>query len=90
MSCAHILVTGVVQGVGFRYFVVTHARNMGLTGWARNLPNGDVEIEAAGERGMVDELIKKIRIGPVAAHVASVNCEWLEDEKTYRDFEVRY
>ncbi len=90
MSSVRIFVSGVVQGVGFRYFVVAHARNLKLTGWARNLPDGRVEVEAVGERGIIDELIKKIRVGPMAAHVASVNIEWLEKDPAYQGFETRY
>ncbi|CUT02300.1 Acylphosphatase, partial [Candidatus Kryptonium thompsonii] len=47
--CAHIIVKGLVQGVGFRWFVQKHANHLGLKGWTRNLSNGDVEIEVEGE-----------------------------------------
>ena len=42
----HVTVSGMVQGVGYRYFTVTEARKFGLAGWVRNLMNGDVELEA--------------------------------------------
>ena len=42
----HVTVSGMVQGVGYRYFTVTGARKLGLAGWVRNLMNGDVELEA--------------------------------------------
>ncbi len=45
---AHIIVRGLVQGVGFRYFAYRHAVNLGLTGWVRNLYNDDVELEVEG------------------------------------------
>ena len=49
----HVTVSGMVQGVGYRYFTVTEARKLGLAGWVRNLMNGDVELEAQGARSDV-------------------------------------
>ena len=46
----HVTVSGMVQGVGYRYFTVTEARKLGLAGWVRNLMNGDVELEARGAK----------------------------------------
>lgn len=79
---AHILVRGVVQGVGFRWFAARHAERLGLRGFARNLWSGDVEIEAEGERGMVEELIALLRVGPRSAHVADLAVTWREPADT--------
>jgi len=49
MKQIHILISGFVQGVGFRAFTVKKARNLGLTGWVRNLKNGRVEAVVQGE-----------------------------------------
>ena len=61
---AHIVVSGMVQGVGYRYFTVRNAMKLGLTGWVRNLRNGDVELEAQGERGDMAMLISQLKLGP--------------------------
>lgn len=53
----HILFYGRVQGVGFRYYAVNKANQLGLTGWVRNLPDGTVEMEAQGYEEQIDELI---------------------------------
>lgn len=60
----HATVSGLVQGVGYRYFAVTAARRLGLTGWVRNRRDGDVELEAQGPRDDVDALIARLRVGP--------------------------
>jgi acylphosphatase len=74
---AHIVATGLVQGVGFRWFVARRARELGLSGYVRNLSSGGVEAEAEGEREEVDLLVADIRRGPRAAHVVDVRLEWL-------------
>jgi len=67
-----IAVSGRVQGVGFRYAAVTQARRLGLRGWARNQPDGCVEILAEGEPGVIREFIEWCRRGPPAARVTTV------------------
>jgi acylphosphatase len=79
---AHIIVKGLVQGVGFRYFVYSRATAAGTRGWVRNLGNGDVEIEAQGERSGVEILIGQVKAGPRSARVTDMRIEWkppLED-----------
>jgi acylphosphatase len=66
---------GRVQGVGFRYFARGVARELGLTGRVRNLPNGEVEIEVAGERGKVEDFKAWMRQGPPGAAVAALDEE---------------
>jgi len=60
MERYYIIVSGIVQGVGYRYTVVTIANNLNLTGSVRNLDNGNVEIEVQGDKEVVDEFIKEI------------------------------
>jgi len=67
-----IVVRGRVQGVGFRYAAVNQARRLGLRGWARNLPDGGVEIVAEGDPAAVEAMIDWSRQGPPAARVSSV------------------
>ena len=68
----HIVVKGRVQGVGFRYFTQTQATGLGLTGYVRNLPNGDVELEAEGEDDQLNRLVLAVRQGPSMSHVVDV------------------
>jgi acylphosphatase len=86
---AHITVQGLVQGVGFRYFVYRHASRLGLTGWVRNLHSSDVEIEVEGDRSMVEELIKEVKVGPRSAHVKDLKIEWQDFKNRYQAFEIR-
>lgn len=69
----HILVTGLVQGVGFRYFTVMKAGSLKLAGWVRNRYDGSVEIEAQGSRGKVAQLISAVKQGPRYARVDHVD-----------------
>jgi acylphosphatase len=86
---AHIIVEGFVQGVGFRWFVARKAEALGLVGYARNLYNGNVEIDVAGERSLVEELIKDIKVGPRSAHVTNLTIEWQTPAGPYTHFEIR-
>jgi acylphosphatase len=72
MPTAHLLVTGRVQGVGFRWFVRVAGRRLGLAGWVQNRDDGSVEIAASGSQEKLDELRRQVRRGPDAAHVAEV------------------
>jgi len=65
-------VFGMVQGVGFRWFVARHARSLGLTGYARNLPNGAVEVVVDGPEETMPALERLLRTGPASAQVERV------------------
>ena len=67
------IVTGSVQGVGFRFFVQHKAAALGLTGWARNLDDGKVEVYAAGPPSRLADLKAALEIGPKSADVQSVD-----------------
>ena len=69
MSDMHVRVTGMVQGVGFRWFVRERARRLGLKGWVRNLPDGSVEVAASGDPGQIELLKDELRRGPRGAVV---------------------
>ena len=72
MSDLHVRITGMVQGVGFRWFVRERARRLGLKGWVRNLPDGSVEVVASGDPGQLDLLKGELQRGPRGAAVDSV------------------
>ena len=63
------LVSGLVQGVGFRWFVARHARALGLAGYARNLPDGRVEVVVSGPEEALPALEQLLRAGPANAQV---------------------
>ena len=67
------LISGIVQGVGFRWFVARHARALGLTGYARNLPDGSVEVVVNGQEEALSELQRLLRAGPASAQVEHVD-----------------
>ena len=64
MKRFHILLSGRVQGVGFRYFAKDCAEQLKLTGWVRNLPDGKVEAEVQGQEAELLDLLSKLRRGP--------------------------
>ncbi len=84
-----IIVTGLVQGVGFRWFTCREAKSLGLTGYAKNLPTGQVEIVACGEAGMIAEFIKIVRVGPSYASVSGLEVEEIECDQQFTDFSTR-
>jgi acylphosphatase len=86
---AFIRVQGLVQAVGFRYFVYHVATRLGLNGYVRNAYDGSVEIEAEGDRSLIEELIKEVKIGPRAAHVTGVSVEWKNPQNRFHSFDIR-
>lgn len=84
------LLSGRVQGVGFRHFTLTHAQRIGVGGWVKNLPDGRVEIRVAGSPGRVAELKEKIREGPPAGRVDDLEESDLEPDLAWGRFEVRF
>lgn len=69
----NIRITGRVQGVGFRYSARSMARSMGIRGFVRNLPNGDVYIEAEGDYSRIEEYLKWCHQGPSRAIIKLVD-----------------
>jgi acylphosphatase len=72
MSQLHVRVTGLVQGVGFRWFVRERARRLGLAGWVRNLPDGTVEVLATGDAQQLELLRNELLRGPRGASVEAL------------------
>jgi acylphosphatase len=86
---AEIIVNGLVQGVGFRYFVYREALKLGLIGFTKNLFTGEVLTIAEGEKSLVEELYKKIKVGPSHASVKNCKVDWLEPKNEFNSFEIR-
>jgi acylphosphatase len=87
---AKIIVNGLVQGVGFRYFVMRHAENLNLKGYTKNLFTGEVLTEVEGEESLIKELIKHLKIGPVRSHIINCYVEWSDYKNEFKRFEIRY
>lgn len=85
-----LIVRGRVQGVGFRYAAVEQGRRLGLAGWARNLPDGGVEVVAAGEGEAVERLVAWCRHGPPSARVSTVERADHDAHLPADGFAVRY
>jgi acylphosphatase len=86
----NIIISGRVQGVGFRYFVERLASQMGLVGFARNLPNGSVEAVAEGEESDLKKLLAALVKGPSSADILDVKTTWLPPTGEFRDFGIRH
>lgn len=85
---ARILVTGKVQGVFFRDFVRENAIRLGLTGWVRNISEGDVEMVVEGEKEKTLQLVEKLHQGPPAAQVKEVTVNWQAPEGEFSNFSI--
>ena len=90
MQRTHIWVKGIVQGVGFRYFTVKQARELGVSGWVRNTPDGGVEIVAEGEKWQLDEFVKNVKIGPSLSSVTGMEVKEEKYQDEFEGFEVRF
>ena len=86
MHRVHLRVQGRVQGVGFRYFVLRRAQELGVTGWVQNLSSGDVEVEAEGTHDALRRLIERVHEGPAAARVDRVFEQWSEGPRLHDRF----
>jgi len=89
LKMAHINVEGMVQGVGFRFFVERNALKLGLVGWVRNLYDGGVEIHSEGKETDVDRFVEIVRVGPSSAKLNNISLETEEIKKlSYKDFRI--
>jgi len=79
---AHLVITGRVQGVGYRIWAKREARRLGLRGWVRNLSNGDVEALAIGDAAQIDAFVEACHTGPGMARVAGVRRAPAADDGT--------
>jgi len=87
---AHLLISGRVQGVAFRYYTQDIAQSLGIKGWVRNCWDGKVEVVAEGEEGQVKELIDWCHQGPRSAIVEKVDIEWEEYKGEFSTFGIRF
>ena len=82
------LISGRVQGVGFRFFAVSEASKLGVRGYVRNLSTGNVEVYAIGEQATLEALRVRLARGPVGARVVGIDESDEEIDRRYRRFVI--
>jgi acylphosphatase len=85
---ARLVIRGQVQGVGYRYFAEARANNLGLRGWVRNLPDGNVEAEAEGPKNLIERWIEQLRQGPPFSHVDEITIDWHPAQSWHDTFSI--
>jgi len=85
----HLIVSGRVQGVGFRFSANDEAKDLALAGWVRNVASGGVEIVAEGKRENLQMLAAWAHLGPPSAHVTAVREDWLDFTGEFTEFRIR-
>jgi len=88
MHRAVFVITGCVQGVGFRWYVLQAAKALGLTGEVRNRTDGAVVVEVEGAQEAIERLLETVREGPAMAMVRQVDVSWSESAAQFRDFSI--
>ena len=87
-AAAHLIVTGTVQGVGYRWFCLKKAQQLDIAGWARNNRDGSVELCVEGDRDRIEDFIEQLKTGPYSASVSRVDITWQEPSGDFSSFEV--
>ena len=88
MKKIHIVITGKVQGVGFRYWLYQIANEKNVYGWVKNKNTNEVEALLLGKDKNVDELIKLVRKGPSSARVENLNIQNYQKEYLKKSFDI--
>jgi len=86
----HLIIYGYVQGVFFRASTQDAARRLGLTGWVRNLPDGNVEAVFEGPKEQLKQAVQWCRRGPAGARVIKVEEDWQRYAGEYKGFDIKY
>jgi acylphosphatase len=85
---AHVIISGRVQGVGFRYDTQWAAQGIGVCGWVRNRRDGSVEAVIEGEKARVDRMLDWCRRGSAPSRVAAVDVDWEEPTGEFATFAI--
>lgn len=88
LASLQVFVYGRVQGVFYRAYAAGHAREMGITGYVRNLADGSVEVKAEGNRQDLEKLVGLLREGPSHARVIRVDISWSDYTGRYSGFKI--
>ena len=85
----HLVISGRVQRVGFRFSAYDEAKDLAVAGWVRNLAGGEVEIVAEGTRENLQILAAWAHLGPPSAHVTAVREDWIDFIGEFTEFRIR-
>lgn len=88
VEAQHLIVEGLVQGVGFRFFTKTRADEIGVAGWVRNLADGRVEAMVQGEALRVAEFVDQVRKGPQRGRVDDVRLRKIDLQDGIKEFQI--
>lgn len=88
MIRAHIFIEGRVQGISYRYWTLRQAQGLQLTGWVRNLADGRVEAVFEGAKKEVEDMIKKLKRGPMLSGVKHIDINWEDAMGEFEGFEI--
>ena len=87
---AEFIAKGLVQGVGYRYFVYKTANELGLFGYTKNLYDGSVITVVEGEENTVNELSDYLKRGPERSHVQTVNVDYMKFTGEFINFDIKF
>lgn len=90
MKRIHLIITGRVQGVGFRFYAREIAQKTGVKGWVKNLPNGNVEITAEGSIKQVDIFLKKLKEEDLGGNISHISESEEYYTGTFNSFEITF
>lgn len=90
MERVRLIISGDVQGVGYRFTAIEVARDLDLAGWVRNNLDGSVEIVAEGPREKLENFITWAKKGPPLSQVDDLKIDWQQATGEFKRFEVRY
>jgi acylphosphatase len=89
-SRAEIIASGLVQGVGFRYYIYRNAEALGVKGYTQNLYSGEVLTVVEGEKFQIEDLFNKIKIGPSHSSVKNCRIIWHDYKNEFTSFEIKH
>lgn len=88
MLRARLVITGLVQGVGFRSYTRNNAKSLGLKGYVRNTKSGKVEVVVEGYEKQIDDLLDLLHKGPFHSQVENIDVIWEDPTNEFKDFTV--
>ena len=87
---AHMVVSGRVQGVFFRQNTLNKAKELGVFGWVKNLPDGKLEAVFEGEKKKVEEIVNWAEKGPASVEVSDIKVKWQGYKGEFKGFKLKY
>jgi len=90
MVSADIVVSGRVQGVGYRFFTEEAAARYGVSGWSMNMPDGSVTLEIEASKESAERFIDELKKGPPMSRVTGVSVEWKPYAGRHSSFFIRF